>query len=257
LAEKDSKPSLAALNNNLPTAIWRLWVQITAFAIHLHEQFFDLHRLAVEEIASRAIPGTPHWYQYMATQYQNGYTLSWHQDSLSYRYSVIDEQAKIVKLAAVRENNTGGVIIKVAKAGTANPQPLTNAEKAAFYAYMSEIKFAGTFLSVVSENPDEIQIHAEIYYDGTQLLGTIQGAVTQAIENYLATLPFDGVFQRSKLVDAIQALSDIEDVKLTTVAARFGAAAYQAIDLDYYAYSGYLRMATAFPLATTLQYIPR
>jgi hypothetical protein len=257
LAEKDLKPSLSALNNTSPTSIWRLFVYIVAYAIWIHEQFFGKHVIEVEGIAARAIPGTARWYQYLALQYQDGYLLEWDANAFQYKYSSIDTLAQIVKLASVKENPTGGITVKAAKLSGTTPEPLTAPELSAFVSYINDIKFAGTFVTVISENADDIKIYADIYYNGTQLLSNVKLLVEAAINNYLLNLPFDGLFQLSKLQDAIQAVPGIEDVSLTSVEARFGVSAYQNVSLDYYPYSGYLKIPNIAPLSTTLQYYPR
>lgn len=257
LAEKDTKPSLSGLNNTSPTSIWRLWVYIVAYAIWIHEQFFANHVAEVETIAARAIAGTARWYQYYALQYQDGYLLEWDNTAFQYKYATLDTAAQIVKLAAITENPTGGIIAKVAKVSGTTPEPLAAPELSAFISYMNEIKFAGTFLAVISENADDIKIYADLYYNGTQLLSNVKVAVESAINSYLSKLPFDGIFQLSKLQDAIQNVPGIVDVSLTLVQAKFGSSSYQTLSLDYYPYSGYLKIATAVPLSASLQYYPR
>lgn len=257
IAEKDTKPALVGLSNTSPTAIWRLWVYIIAFAHWLHEQFFAAHVSEVEAIASRAIPGTSKWYHYQILQYQDGYTLAWNATTLKYEYSAIDESAKLINLAAVKENAAGGLIVKVAKKTGTNPEPLAAPELSAFTSYLNQIKFAGTFISVISENADDIKIYADIYYNGTQLQNNVKLKVESAINSYLFKLPFDGIFQLSKLQDAIQSVPEIVDCALTLVQAKFGSSAYQIVILDYYPYSGYLQVASATPLTSTINYIAR
>lgn len=256
LAQKDAYPELAVLNNSSPTSIWRLWVYIVSYAVWLHETFWDVHKKEVSEIAARAIPGTPPWYRYQCLQYQDGYLLTWNEESLKYEYTAIDEDAKIVKYASIREQQ-GIVGVKVAKAAAGIPEPLSVPELASFSAYMNKIKFAGTFLNIVSEAADKLKVYADIHYNATLPEATIQSQVEAAINAYIRELPFDGRFQIIRLVDKIQSVEGVEDVEMGTVSAAFGVNPYVDISLDYFPYAGYLEIDGTFPLSSTLNFVPR
>lgn len=251
LAEKALHPTLNVLDNTSPTSIWLLWVNIIAYAIWLHEAFFDKHVSHVETIAARAIPNTLPWYHYQALQYQHGYMLEWNASTLRYEYTTIDLSARIIALCAVIEGQDS-IILKVVKK-TTSLTPLTNTEKNAFSTYINRLKTPGVSVFVISENADEIRIYADVYYNGTLPLTTVRASVETAINAYLESLPFDGKFQLSKLQDAIQQATGVTDVALGNIQARFGTSAFQSIVLDYHPYSGYFTLAT--PLAGTINYI--
>ena len=211
--QKAQQPELAELNSSSTEAIWVLWVNMTAFIIWLQENLWDAHVIEIQEIAGRAVPGTVRWYQYIALQYQEGYSLEWNNERLQYEYPVIDESAKIVKRSSVRE--FGGIVqIKYAKLDADNnPEPLNPGEKAAFNSYMYKVKFAGTFLQEISEPGDLLKLNMDVYYDPIGLVNNVRSAVEAAINNYIYNLPFDSELRISKIIDQIQLVRSVVDDK--------------------------------------------
>lgn len=63
LTAKQNEPELAELNSTSKTAIWRLWVYITAFVIHTLELIFDKHKSEVSEALRQLKPHTARWYR--------------------------------------------------------------------------------------------------------------------------------------------------------------------------------------------------
>lgn len=254
LDQKAQQPELAGLNSTSSKAHWMLWVNIVAFVLWIQDKLWDIHREEVREIAQRAVPGTVRWYQFIATQFQSGYELEWNEDSLQYEYPEIDEEAQIVKRAAVRE--FGGVVqIKFAKLDGGSPVPLDAAEKAAFNSYMRKIKFAGTFLQEISEPGDLLKITMDIYYDPLSFLFTVRQNVEAAITNYVADLPFDSELRLSKLVDQIQLVEGVVDISDVQAEAKHGSLSYQPIDVSYVAFAGHMQIDPANPLSLSLRFI--
>lgn len=256
IQQKQFYPELNGLNSTSPTSMWLLWVYVVAFVIWTLEQLWDVHKAEVETIAARAIAGTPRWYAHMAQQYQQGYLLTWNPATLKYEYAVDDPVSRIVKFSAVRESAGGLVFVKAAKQTLAGaPEPLTAPEKVSFTAYMNEIKTAGTPLLIISEVADLLKLDLDVHYDGIIPIATLQADVETAITAYIEGLPFDGTFRKIKLVDAIQQVEGVIDVKLNTVDAKFSSFPYAPVDLSYISYAGHMKIDPAFPLSGAITYV--
>jgi len=247
---------LSSLASSSKVAVWRLIMWIMAVSIWIHEQLFEEHKVDVEARAAEIIPGTVRWYRDQALLYQHGDDLTW--DGDKYVYDPIDSASKIITRASAQEVG-GQVRVKVAKGST--PEALSTPEKDAFTAYMNLIKFAGTDLAVISKDADYLNIELDLYYDplvldadGQSLAESGIYPVEDAINTYIANLPFNGFLVRNELIDAIQAAEGVVDVKITTLQAKFGALAYSDIDVKYQPDAGYLQIDPALTLADQITY---
>jgi hypothetical protein len=256
----DEQTLLSDLTTPSRVAVWRLWLFITAVAIYVHETLWDLFKAEVEEIASKAVAGTPRWYQEQCFKFQYGDTLQWIDNK--YQYSIIDPTKQIVKRAAVVEVGNQ-VRIKVAKLSGSAVVPLTSAELAAFDAYIHQIKFAGTNTATLSRVPDLLKVYFKIYYDPLVLTPTgalITDAGTfpaeAAIQNYIANLPFNGDLVLTNLVDAVQVAVGVVNPILLSAEAKYGALPYATIVEKYNPDAGHMAIDPAFLLSTTITYVP-
>lgn len=203
---------------------------VFAFAVWSLESLFDMHRDEVEQLIEQLEPHTLRWYVAKAKAYMHGCKLV--TDCDYYDTSAMSatdiEAAQVVKYAVATESNTV-VYIKVARQDAdGNPTELTEAQLAGLSAYMDEIKDAGVSVQVRNEPADDMQIALVIYYDPTLLSVDGNGAgilsdgsepVCEAVKNVITRLPFNGVFRKSDLMAALQALpcvevADIADVKV-------------------------------------------
>jgi hypothetical protein len=202
-----------------------MWLYIVALAMHLHEVLWDAFKAEVEDIAARAIPGSKQWYADRAREYQHGASLLF--DPATYRYFYADTTSdaaiaqKIVTRVSVQEVFTSGfsgVRMKVAKSDP--PEALDSTEETAFTFYMQRLRFAGVAMEVITRAADEVRVELAIYYDGTVPLNDIQTRVEDALNAFLAAIPFDGMLYKNKLIDALQSTSGIKDVEVLGLYAR-------------------------------------
>jgi hypothetical protein len=242
---------LAELSTASKVAIWRLWAYVVATAIFAHESLFDSFASEVETASQEAIWGTAQWYHQNTLKFQYGYTLVF--DGQKYGYTSDDPSAKIIAFAAVQERVDGLLVLKVAKAG---PSPLTSTELAAFQAYAEQTKFAGTRLSCVSFPADSLKLYYTVYYDPILPLTTVSQRVENAINEYLKALPFNGKFRINLMTDKLQDIDGIIDPVFTSAEAKYGALPYQGFVNEYLSNAGYLKIDPAFPLSSTIQYLP-
>ena len=213
LQAKTQEPALNELNSTSKVAIWRLWVYIIAVAIWSLEKLFDQHRADIDKRLAELKPHTARWYRSKALAFQYGFDLLTDSDKFNNQGHTEEaiEASKIVKYSAVIESkNEGRLIVKIAGEQGDTLQPITDAQKQAFEAYLQEIKDAGVRLSVVNYQPDVLHLQMKIIYDPLVLDSNGQSIihatkpVEETIKSYLKRLPFNGELVLAHLIDALQ-----------------------------------------------------
>jgi hypothetical protein len=208
LQAKNQEAELAGLNSVSQTAIWRLWVKITAFMHNVLEKLFDKFSVEIFGLIAQNRPGTLAWYVQKARSFQNGDTLN----SLG-EYDVIDANKQIITRCSVREI-TGGVSIKIAKSEP--PVQLSAVELQNFTAYISKVKFAGVGVNIVNLPADTVLVNIEIFYSqiGEE---EAKNAVKEAINNYIKSISFDGDFVVNDMIVACRQPQGVIDVLVANV----------------------------------------
>ena len=246
ITAKEADSNLNELTSNSQVAIWRLIFYIVAVSINLFEQFQDLFKAEIQTIADTAIPGTLPWarqktteFQYSATDPQNLILIN-----LVPIYPVLDESLRIITRASVTEGTALDIRIKVAK--NEPPEPLSIDEEIALNDYWNTLRFAGTSFLIVNNLPDRLYINAEIFYDGAYV-SVIQANVIDALVLYLENLSsadnFNGLVRNSAIVDAIQNVEGVIDVKLNQTRGRAESTPFAGgtiINVKYESFAGYI-----------------
>ena len=212
-AQKAQEPALESLNSTSKVAMWRLWVYIISVAIWSLEKLFDLHRKDINKRLTELKPHTARWYRSKALAFQYGYYLAHDSDKYNNQWLTEEqiEASKIIKYSAVVESkNEGRLIVKIAGEQGDTLQPITDAQRQSFEAYLQEIKDAGVRLSVVNYQPDVLHLQMKIIYDPLVLDSNGQSItkatkpVEEAIKSYIKRLPFNGELVLAHLIDALQ-----------------------------------------------------
>lgn len=200
-------------------------VNIVSININVFEQLMDAYKTEIEEIAASAIPGTSEWVKEKVDEFQ--YSAETPQFiqliNLIPTYTVVDSDLQIITRSSVIENGNGRITVKVAKSEP--PVALSTNEVTALEEYLDIIVPAGPVITVQTFNADRLYVDATVYYNG-QFVESIQSDVEAAINSYLATLDFNGVVLVSKIQDAIQAVTGVNDVVVNEVKARREAIAF-------------------------------
>lgn len=222
---------------------------VFAVAVWALEKLFDLHRADVDARIEQLEPHTLRWYVSKAKAYMQGQKLV--TDCDCYDTEGMTEQdiaaAKVVKYAVATESNTV-VYIKVAREVDGNPAALTAGQLEGLTSYMNEIKDAGVSVQLRNEPADQMRISLLIYYDPTLLIIDANGngsqngkdPVRETTKQVIENLPFNGMFRKSDLMAALQALPCVEvaDIKSVKVKPRNGAE-WQTVEGYDRPYSGY------------------
>lgn len=222
---------------------------VFAVAVWALEKLFDLHRADVDARIEQLEPHTLRWYVSKAKAYMQGQKLV--TDCDYYDTEGMTEQdiaaAKVVKYAVATESNTV-VYIKVAREVDGNPAALTAGQLEGLTSYMNEIKDAGVSVQLRNEPADQMRISLLIYYDPTLLIIDANGngnqngkdPVRETTKQVIENLPFNGMFRKSDLMAALQALPCVEvaDIKSVKVKPR-NSAEWQTVEGYDRPFSGY------------------
>jgi hypothetical protein len=225
-------------------------IEVFATAAKTIEDLLDMHLQEVDRRIAEMKPGTLLWYQRMALAFQRNYNLQWNNDRLVYEYPVIDEQSQIVKLAAVMET-AGSLIIKVAQLNNNNaPEQLLPLDLTAFEVYMEQIKYAGVNIEYISREPDLLLLKLRVFYNplilapnGSLLSNSNVFPVNNSVKEYLKLIPFNGLFNVTDLIDALQKTTGVVNPLFIAASAKYGLGQYTTIADYYRPNAGYLVIA--------------
>lgn len=214
---------IPSLTSSSQTAIWRLWTYIVATAIFIHESLWDIFKADLTTLVNNARVGTAQWLQAKALEFQ--YSTAEPQIlqvvDFAPQYAVVDESLRIVKSSAVKQQSNRRVIVKVAKDdGSGGLTALNGTELSAFRSYIKAIQFAGTSVDVQSLEADRLLLDMEVFFDGQYVQTNVATNIKTALSNYLSALPFDGVVLRTTLIDIIQSVDGVVDVRLDVAQGR-------------------------------------
>lgn len=265
IAAKEAESSLSGLTSTSQTAIWNLIFYICAVSIKFLEDLFDVLESDVETRRLEIPVGVLRWYASESLVYQLGDELVFADGRLD--YAIIDSDKYVVDLAAADVVN-GIVVIKAAKLVGGVAEPLSAGELSGFTQYWTEKRFAGTSISIVSQDPDLLQAYYTITVDsqlialdgsqvGAPTVFPIEDAITEFLQSFQSD-NFAGIMQVMNLTDAIQSVSGVQNVVATDIQARADGGSFADIlavpSQSYTAVAGYMAIDPSFPLSTTLTY---
>lgn len=244
-------------------AIWRLMMFVFAYGLWMQEQLYDIFKSEVNVLTTNREFGQLPWYVTKAKEFQLGDQLVWLNDKY-YGYSTINEDLQIITQAAATVSN-GVVYVKVAKGSIGSLEKLSTDESSAFERHMkgSQLPYsedgiapAGTQLTIISSDPDEIKFSIQVFYNaivldsnGVLLSDGTTEPVEDAITNYIQQIPFDSKFRLIDFVDAIQAAQGVVNVVVLNCDAKNSTQDWvDAVDVtgetgqQYPTYAGYLKV---------------
>ena len=239
------------LSSNSAVAVWYLWTYIVAVCQWTLESLFDAHKSEVQGIIATQEPHTLQWYVIMAKAFQYGVALPADSD----KYAIVppaDPTMLIIQNAAAVEL-TNLVRIKVAKISGGILAPMASGEMTAFSAYMARVKDAGVRLQLTSGSADNLQLKLTVYYDplvldntGARLDGTASTPVMDAINGFLADLPFNGLFVLNNLIAVLQGVDGVRIGDVVSAQANYGATPYVPIAYEYTPDAGYMKLDVTY-----------
>ena len=196
---------------------------IVAASIYALESLFDQFRAEVDSKISSSVMASIPWYHKKCLEFQYGDELVYDDKTMSYGYAVEDNSKRPVRYASVRDN-ANGVDILVSCEAYGHPHQLPDNVLIAFKEYFNAIKPAGVLVNVGSYAPDALRIRLKVQYDpmvlsenGVLIRDSSVLPVNEAVRGYVFGIVYGGVFNKTRLVDAVQAAEGVEDVILEEV----------------------------------------
>lgn len=256
IAAKSADPTIGTggvkdLSSSSVTAVWRIFVRLVADAMATLEEQFGFHKAEVETIINAQKAHKLNWYVGKAEAYQHGDSLPADADVYNPVRDAGDA-AFVVSFAAGVEADSQ-IQIKAAKGTPGALSALSGAELTGLQAYMKRIKDAGVRVVCTSSAADTLQPTMVIHYDplildntGARLDGSATNPVKDAVNAFLAAIPFDGRFILDNFIAALMAVEGVKVAEITTVQAYYGVVAPATITNWYNPDAGYLALDEAF-----------
>ncbi len=221
--------TFAAEGVTINPALWsktnriRLMCYSYAIAQSLGEQIQGITLADAQEVLDKSAAASALWLQDKAFKFQYSSTNPQVLTTINgvVQYPVINEALRIIKACAVNTTLANHVNIKVAK--NAPLEALSNTELTAVQGYFNQIGAAGITYNVISLDPDQLYIKADIYFNSLYA-SVIQTAVIEALDNYLLGLSVDrfgGDILLSDITQVIKSVDGVNDVVFERVAARY------------------------------------
>jgi hypothetical protein len=201
---------------------------VFAVCVWTLEALFDTFRGDVKTMVEEQKPHSLRWYHNKTLAYMYGKELDGESDS--YNTDGMSEEdieaAKVVKYCAVSENSNGAVNIKAASDNNGERVPLTDIQKSGLAGYLSAVKDAGVIISIISVPADSVTLDLRIYYNplvldngGSRLDGNANTPIQDAINNYFASLRFNGEVSTTAINNVLQQvdgviLSDVTELRM-------------------------------------------
>lgn len=225
VADFQAQPELAAANSTSNRAIWRLFLFVVSGGLLLLEQIIDIFRAETETKIAAAIPNTKAWLtaKVLEFQYDDTNPQILYLDNYAPKYPTVAPQLRIVTRCSVVSTIANRVVVKVAKNNP--PEALDSTQISSLQDYVNTIGTAGISYTVTSGAADKIYIDADIYYNG-QYSSVIQASVIAAINNYLVSLPFNGILKISDIEIAIRNVEGVSDCLINNLKLRDDATAF-------------------------------
>jgi hypothetical protein len=195
--------------------LWKLLRGVIVLAIYTLEVMFDKYKLEVTELAASLEFGNFKWWKTKILEFQFGDPLV--EDEGKLYYLTVDPSKQIIKKCSVIEQN-GVLQLKIAGESAGELVKITDGgQMAAIEAYVQDIKPAGVFTQVVSNDPDSLAFVINIAFDGKLVQSEIQTLVINKIKSYLKEIDFDSLFKVNKFRDALESLDGVQDVFINQV----------------------------------------
>ncbi len=247
---------IAMLNNTSRVPVWKIVFYAVAYGIFLIDTLFDLFRTETDLKIKLLKPATLLWFAEKVKTFQYGDNLVPETDYYDNTGQTEDQVTakKVIKYAAAIEqsfsNGRFGVRIKAAgEDGGGIRIKLPDAERDAAREFVKRFKPAGTYVELTTDDADHLKLTLKVYYNplvlnatGQRLDGADPTPLQTAIKNHLKNLPFNGRFNLTALVDAMQAVDGVSDPRITSAQTQYAALPYTEVIDERIPDAGYLKI---------------
>lgn len=214
--KKDEYPELGGLNSPSKTAIWRLWVEVFAFVLHVFEKLFDVFKDEITSMIESKQIATPQWYREKVMEFEPNKEVVIHDYKAGYANPQVEN--RIISRCAIEEiEDIKGVKLKIKVLKNDPPEPLDAAELSQLSAYIERVKFAGTRTEIVSLAPDVLFLHTRVYSNKLYDALYVKEKVQSSIKAFIDSLPFNAELKLNFLVSELIKLGEVEDLEFVQV----------------------------------------
>ena len=217
----DQQTLLADLNTSSKVAEHRLWLFLFSVLSWMQFNRFKSHRTEMEAIAAAHPWRTEQWWVDVVKTFQFGYSLGFVNNRPA--YAVMDEAARVVKRVACVSGGGGNVKIKIAGDGTALDALTVPGVEAGVTGFVHMLQGPGLDIDIVALKADKLRMSAMAYVNplvigptGESILAPGTYPVEEAVNAYLAAIPFNGTMSLTKLKDAVQEVEGVNDIVITS-----------------------------------------
>lgn len=251
------------------TSIESILFYCLAFGLFVIYSFFDLFKSEINQQIVDYTHPTLTWYAEKIKTFQYGDDVIPETDIYD-NTGLTDEQIetrRVIKYAAAIEqefsNGRFGNRIKVAGEDENGDRViLPDAQYDAAKEFLKIFKPAGVWCELTRGNADNLKLSLRVYYnplvlnnEGQRLDGTDNEPLQTAIDTHLKNLPFNGRFNLTALVDAMQEVDGIEDPRILSAQTKYAALPYTDVVDEVIPDAGYLKLYD--PADLTIQWIAK
>ena len=217
VAEKDKRLELSEYKSDSKVSVINGIAWFVSAAIYSFETIMDTFIIDINDIIKDRINGTPSYYVNAALKYQHGDKLKIKDDGLGFGYEKTDETKRIITQASYQESSNPQsldtkLILKVATGTNGKLSPLTEDQLTQVTAYINQIKFAGTYIEVVSRKGDIIIPRLTVFYDGSVMEEAMRSALDDALNKFIMETKFNSAIYVSSIVSCLMAVEHVTDV---------------------------------------------
>ena len=217
VAEKDKRLELSEYKSDSKVSVINGIAWFVSAAIYSFETIMDTFNIDINDIIKDRINGTPSYYVNAALKYQHGDKLKIKDDGLGFGYEKTDETKRIITQASYQESSNPQsldtkLILKVATGTNGKLSPLTEDQLTQVTAYINQIKFAGTYIEVVSRKGDIIIPRLTVFYDGSVMEEAMRSALDDALNKFIMETKFNSAIYVSSIVSCLMAVEHVTDV---------------------------------------------
>lgn len=253
ITAKENDPNLALLTSDSAVAVWRtiLWVQ--AFCLRQFELVVELYESTIQDKANQVFFATGAWWQRKLFDFQFGDQVQRIDvDGTQYiKYPVEDASKRIIKKCSVKTKPRGGLLIKLAT----ETGKLTTAQINAVVSYVKQIQPEGIFIELFSRDADVLQLNIDLIYDPILTKEAVKTNVELAINNYIASIDFTGVFDLRAMEDYIQGVAGVRSFVTKQAKGKAEGGDFVVFNRAYDGVSGYYVIDQNFTLTDSINYI--
>lgn len=198
--------SLFATNGVIATIIY-----VVAVVINLRNQLFGKWKEEIKSLYESSRYGTWAWWIETAKRWQIGYSTVVIDGEVG--YEKIDEDAQIIKAVMVRQSGRS-LSVYVAKQRSNDLLALTDEELEGFQRYCDNVKPLGVHVVAVSKEADEVNIEADVVYNGELTQEVVEKAMQEKLNEYVRNLQFGATIYKAQMIEEVMSIEGMVDVDL-------------------------------------------